>query len=338
MRVVFFVAGNYAHKIWKQILEEGICIDYILVFADNNPALWGTFFYGKPVINPFEISEYKVDLVVITSIYQEAIRRQLVEQIKISSEQICSFEEYKRICHVKNIYKKKYNKFNSEKKCSVFNTNNIVIYTAITGDYDNIKEPAFLADNLTYVCITNNPKIKSKNWIVEYIKNDYRDNVHLARHIKMNPQYFFHDFDVSVWVDGKYQILDDIRKYILLYERKSEILCFPHPDRECICDEAAACVMLRKGNKRDMILQVSDYLKKGYPLDYGLYETGCMVRIHNNDEVKMLMKKWENEIQKYSIRDQLSFPYVCWKNNFYPDISDLDINRNPWLLYNEHLI
>ena len=96
--------------------------------------------------------------------------------------------------------------------------------------------------------------------------------------------------------------------------------------------------MLRKGNKRDMILQVSDYLKKGYPLDYGLYETGCMVRIHNNDEVKMLMKKWENEIQKYSIRDQLSFPYVCWKNNFYPDISDLDINRNPWLLYNEHLI
>ena len=50
------------------------------------------------------------------------------------------------------------------------------------------------------------------------------------------------------------------------------------------------------------------------------------------------MKKWENEIQKYSIRDQLSFPYVCWKNNFYPDISDLDINRNPWLLYNEHLI
>lgn len=66
-------------------------------------------------------------------------------------------------------------------------------------------------------------------------------------------------------------------------------------------------------------------------------ENGCMVRDHNDEFVKKLMNDWQNEIMKYSVRDQLSFPYVCWKNHFVPDISNLDINRNGWLQLTGHL-
>jgi hypothetical protein len=44
------------------------------------------------------------------------------------------------------------------------------------------------------------------------------------------------------------------------------------------------------------------------------------------------MEEWWKEIEKFSYRDQISFPYVCWKNDFKPDICDQDIYNNEWLL------
>lgn len=126
--------------------------------------------------------------------------------------------------------------------------------------------------------------------------------------------------------------------YIAQYKKKSSILCFPHPERQCICEELAACILQTCANNRDMINQVSDYLKEGYPLNYGLYECGCIMRLHNDMAIKSLMSKWENEVLKYSVRDQLSFPYVCWKYGVLPDICDLDINKNRWLVHTGHII
>lgn len=339
MRVVFFGAGNFTQTIWKEISNKPeYYVDDYLAFADNNSNLWGDSLWGIDVIAPSDICKYQADLVVITSIYEKAIFRQLQEELDIPFKKICTFNEYVRKCYANWVYRKQYGNSKADTKESIFNIDNMVIYTAITGNYDELKDPLYLSDSLTYVCITNNQNIKSKVWNIEYVNDNVMDNIHLARHIKMNPHIFFHEYDTSVWVDGKYKILDDLRRYVSFYQRESKILCFPHPERQCICDEIAACIILKKGHKRDMLMQVSDYIREGYPLNWGLYETGCMVRAHNDEKVKFLMERWEKEILKYSIRDQLSFPYVCWKNEFEPDICSLDINKNPWLIATEHTI
>lgn len=333
MRVIFFGAGNFAKNVWEKIEENGqIYQDDYLAFADNNPDLWGKHFCNRQVIAPADIKGCGTDFVVITSIYECVIRNQLIKELGVPNEKIYSYAEYARKCYAEWIYRKRYSYSENLYKHNIFNTNRIVIYTAITGDYDKLREPLFLSDALTYVCITNNPNIKSEAWNIEYVKNSNMDNVHLARHIKMNPHIFFREYETSVWVDGKYQIMDDFITYILKYAKQSNILCFPHPERECICDEMAMCVTEQKGSKKGMILQVADYLRNGYPLNSNLYETGCLVRGHNDEQVQQLMKNWERELLKYSIRDQLSFPYVCWKMNYEPDICDLDVNRNQWLL------
>lgn len=333
MKIIFFGAGNYGKNAWKQVEESyGLHADDCLVFSDNNSDLWGKEICGKTVLTPSNIQKYQPDMIVITSIYDEAIRRQLIGELKISEKKIYSYGDYLRKCYTEKIYRDRYLESDNDEEKRIFNTRNMVVYTAITGDYDVLREPLFVSEDLTYVCITNNRNIKSDIWNVEYIKDNFIDNVHLARHIKMNPQEYFFDYEASIWVDGKYQILDDLRLYASAYEKQSNILCFPHPERKCICDEVGACIIAEKGNKKDMIQQVADYLKEGYPVDNGLYETGCMVRVHNDDVVQMLMKKWEAELLKYSVRDQLSFPYVCWLDSFQPDICNLDINRNPWLL------
>ncbi len=334
MKIVFFGAGKYATYACQQILEkQNLYMDEYLAFADNNEKLWGKYFIGKKVISPINIFEYGADLIVILStLYENIIRKQLIDDLRIPKEQVYTWDEYTRLCYCNKVYRKKYSSIKKEKSRLSINSKKMVIYTAITGNYDNLKEPLFTGKNLEYVCFTNNRNIKSKIWNVQYIKNENMDDIYLARHIKMNPHIFFCEYEMSIWVDGKYQIMDDLNLYVSEYKKQSDILCFPHPERNCICDELAMCIIYTVGNNKEMIVQTAEYLNEGYPLNYGLYDTGCMVRIHNNPDVKMLMERWENEIKKYSFRDQLSFPYVCWKNGFIPDICNLDINRNRWLL------
>ena len=52
--------------------------------------------------------------------------------------------------------------------------NNVVIYTAIFGDYDDLKEPPKkLARNCDFICFTNNKKLKSLKNCPNYILNKH---------------------------------------------------------------------------------------------------------------------------------------------------------------------
>lgn len=339
MKIIFFGAGNFAKRVWGEILSKPeIYVDKYIAIIDNNLQLRGSFFNGVKVIAPYDIYEYEWDFIVITSlIYEGAIRNQLIEHLDIAKEKILNYFEYSRKSYAAWVYKRKYGFYTQQIKNSAFGFKQLIVYTAITGNYDKLKTPLFTADNITYVYFTNNHDIKSKVWNIEYVNDSSMNNMYLAKHFKMNPHQYFPDYEVSIWVDGKYQIMDDFRKYIAKYQKASSILCFPHPERQCICEELAECILSTNASKRDMINQVSDYLKEGYPLNYGLYEGGCIVRLHNDTKIKMLMEKWESEVHKYSVRDQLSFPYLCWKNGIFPDICDLDINKNQWLLHTGHI-
>ena len=75
-----------------------------------------------------------------------------------------------------------------------------------------------------------------------------------------------------------------------------------------------------KGDKKEIIKQITSYYSLGYPFDNGLYEGGCIVRMHNNPLIMKIMKNWWDEINTYSMRDQISLPFVFWQNDFIPDI------------------
>ena len=335
-KIIFFGAGTYAEDCWKQIEKNSDCYDDdYLVFCDNDAKLWGNCFCGKKIISPQDINKYNADLIVITSVYHKQIFKQLVEKYYIAASGICTFEEYKGRQFAKWAYKKQYG--NQDVQINERNkTSKLVVYTAVTKNYDILREPAFIHDNITYVCFTDDPTLRSKVWNIEYVKNTERNNVLYARNIKMQPHIYFPDFEISVWVDGKFSINNDLREYVDLYQKNSVMLCFPHYERQCIYDEMAACLYFQKGSKENIMRQSMHYYQMKYPLNNGLYETGCLVRKHNDDECKTIMHKWLQEIYKYTVRDQISLPYVCWKNNFKPDICDLYICNNKWLTLFRH--
>ena len=325
MRIVLFGAGNSGKKLYMEIVSQENQNDYVVCFADNDALKWGDIIGNAKVVPPDTLNEYDYDVIIPCGMYSNDIKSQLMQN-GFSEHIILSELEYRRYAYAKfQYYKRNYN-FNRK-----MISKKIVVYTAITGNYDDLIEPEVTNSLIDYVCFTNDIHLRSKKWNIEILKDSSIDDIRLARKVKLFPECFFDRYDISIWVDAKYHIKDNLLEYASDYLRESGMVIFPHPERNCIYDEAAECIHLNKGVKKDIIRQISAYYAEGYPFENGLYESGCIVREHNNDFIKMIMSKWWEQICVFSYRDQLSFPYICWKNGFLPDICDMDINDNKYL-------
>lgn len=206
-----------------------------------------------------------------------------------------------------------------------------VIYTAITGNYDTIHEPLIKDSRFDYILFTNNPSIKSDFWNVIYIDNPQNlDNIRLARQIKILGYKFLPEYDYSIWVDGKLQITGDVFEYIQTSKDKMPILCMPHYANNCVYEEMAACESLRKDNAEVMHKQINDYKSEGYPANYGMIDSCVLVRELKDQKLNTVMDTWWDEVLNKSYRDQLSFNYAFWKNDFVYDTSNILCYSNPY--------
>ena len=212
-----------------------------------------------------------------------------------------------------------------------------VIYTAITGDYDDVKEPGFIHPDYDYILFTNNPRLKSDIWEVRYVENEEElDNVKLARRIKILGHEYLPEYDFSIWVDANMEIIGDMDDYKNKYRRKELMLCFNHPKNNCIYQEKEDCLALKKDIPEIMELQMERYRQEGYPKNNGVISSGVLVRELHNEKVRKVMETWWKEILNGSRRDQLSFNYACWKNDFVYDTSELSIYGNEYVRLHNH--
>lgn len=194
--------------------------------------------------------------------------------------------------------------------------NKICVYTAITGNYDNLKdvEPE---ENIDYYCFTNNNNLKSKTWKIIYLDNNENlSNLLLARKYKiLIPSTIKKNYDVSVWIDGsviiKESIIDFINKKCDL--NHYSLACFKHSQRDCVYEEAAAIIKFKKDSYENVI-RIIDFLKNNkYPEHNGLNETTVLVRRHDDELLNKVLEQWYYMVENYSPRDQLSFNYTINK-------------------------
>lgn len=225
------------------------------------------------------------------------------------------------------IFNNSYKKI-KEKILPEINTMNkkIVVYTCIVGNYDKLNEIKYQEENVDYVCFTDQP-FTSHIWQIRPIPEELNNLTHIKRqrYIKVNAHVFFKEYDFSVWVDGRVNIIGSIKNVInsLLFD-KYKIHLPIHPDRICIYKEADICKKLNKDNYKTIDEQILKYKQEKYPEKYGLVQTGILIREHNNVICKNLMERWWGEIEQHSHRDQLSFNYTSWKLGI--DFNYLDKN------------
>lgn len=214
--------------------------------------------------------------------------------------------------------------------------NKKVIYTCITNGYDCLDEPNYVTDDFDYVCFTDNLGMESDIWEIRPLPKecDGLPSNKKQRMVKILPHLFLKEYDLSIWVDGNYEINGDLNEFLSENANDEECSVFipTHPQRDCIYDEERAVHSLKKDTKENTRPQIDRYVSEGFPKHYGLVQSNIIVRRHNNEDCIKLMEKWFEELKNGSHRDQLSFNYACWKNeDVKVSFMRKDIYKSKWL-------
>jgi hypothetical protein len=190
----------------------------------------------------------------------------------------------------------------------------IVVYTAIGGKYDTLKEPprGLLkeADLVAFCDHTPPPTL----WQVRKLCNEFSDPCRNAKLPKIVPHIFFPEAAYSLWVDASVKIERPfpIKQWIDEFLAEHDWATFKHPLRQCIYEEAEACIQQAKDDPDVIRRQMASYRAENYPPNNGLVELTIILRRHT-EAVRQLNEAWFREIRKNSRRDQLSFNYVAHK-------------------------
>lgn len=201
--------------------------------------------------------------------------------------------------------------------------NNRVVYTCITGDYDNIRQPLTIYKDYDYICFSDAIKEKQVGiWQIKTIPYQNKDNTMIARYVKHNPHIVIPEYEYSVWIDSNVRILDNYleTRVELMIANGSKIAHIVHPYRNCIYNEAACCLKNVRDNFDSVYRLIKFIRSDGFPHNYGLSETNIIYRKHNDSLVKNLSQKWWYMILNYSKRDQLSLYYILWKYQYKVDL------------------
>ena len=191
----------------------------------------------------------------------------------------------------------------------------VVVYTCITGGYDELRKP-FKVDGVDYICFTDNTGMAANGWELKPIPDglDGLSKVKQQRMVKVLPHKYLPGYDMSIWVDGSVEVKANVIDFIKsVYDEKHSVYIPQHPTRSCIYDECKAVKAIGKDKTDLPDKQMSKYLNEGFPKKYGLVQSNIMLRKHNDKECIKLMDTWAEEIRNFSHRDQLSFNYAVWK-------------------------
>lgn len=208
--------------------------------------------------------------------------------------------------------------------------NSGVIYTCITGDYDNLIQPNCVNKNYDYVLFTDNMKyVKKKKvgvWTVRPLVFNNGTFAEINRWHKFYPHVLFPDYQTSVYIDANINVktaklFDDINKI-----SDNAVLSVPkHYKRDCIYEEIDAVAHYELDTPENLNRYKAFLKKEKFPAHYGLGENNVIWRRHHDKKCIKIMEDWWDVLQKYSKRDQLGLFYVLWKNKLHvPYLSDIN--------------
>lgn len=221
----------------------------------------------------------------------------------------------------------------------------IAVYTCIIGPYDKPEEPLYISPQCDYFIITDQ-KIQS-NSVWKKIDSTSLNDIpckapnEVNRFVKLHPDYFFSDYDYSIYVDGNIVIVADMVPLINQMSEDQIIGIHRHDRRDCAYTEMETFKHIPRLQKHyeNAKVQMNEYRKEGFPEHYGLFENPIIIRKHNDSFCKDIMSLWWKQLTVYSMRDQISLPYVLWKMNVSQDklfIMGNDLRENSRFIQREH--
>jgi hypothetical protein len=243
---------------------------------------------------------------------------------------------YRRLNNLKYLFHLK----NSEKAAKLKPlkvSSNYVVYTSIFGDYDQLKSIDIDSHDIEFFCFTDSDIEPVTPWKIIKVKPYFKHPRMDAKYYKLHPHEIFPNATHSLWIDASLQI-QDINFFSFIKSNFSEanMALIPHPDRDNILDEAKVSIKMPKYLNLPIIEQVNHYKNLGFKDNNGLWACTIIWRQHNNSSVIKIMKQWWAENLIWSYQDQISLPFLLWRNSC--EINKIDINlwKNKYFDWHHH--
>jgi len=212
------------------------------------------------------------------------------------------------------------------------------VLTVNTGGYEPIREVSKPNKDVEYVCVTDNPDLKSKTWKLIYIPDIW------FLYVKHHP-YEFISSDVCLWLDGSYQLIDDptdafVKPFI---ESNKELSISLHDKRWNVVEEAMMWVYIRNFSFPNAERFIIKILAEQYR-QATLFQTSCILSKKTADVLNIfyLVSELEHELSaegKYR-DDQTLVSYIIGKHYYRWDKINLmnfeKIANNPYFVWKRH--
>jgi hypothetical protein len=223
-----------------------------------------------------------------------------------------------------------------------------LVYTAIFGGYETLKQPVPQNEPCDFVCFTDSKMQSRENcWQIIPVRRDPKIHSRMqAKRFKILSHKVFpggrltwrhapfrhrSPVNLTIWIDGSLEIksstfVEDMRAALATHDWA----VFAHPDRDCIYEEAVRSAPLDKYRNLPILAQTETYRGDISPHG-GLYACGVIVRREPlSERVRKANELWWQENISWSYQDQLSFPYVLKKTGATVAVIPGNLWKNEW--------
>ena len=211
------------------------------------------------------------------------------------------------------------------------------IVTGVYGSYDPIRG---LPDGHGFddaVIVTDDPNATGSGWRTLVVPQPGR-HPRLAAKLPTMLPWRFTDCDLIVWIDASFEVLDGRWAEFVRFELgRYPFMAFRHPDvRTCYTQEALFCYEWEKYRDWPLLEQVGYYQSQGMPESFGLWACGVLGWDTRQPWARSLGEQWWAQNMAWTIQDQVSLPWVLWRNGWRPGVWSCHQFMNGMLQYHDH--
>jgi len=183
------------------------------------------------------------------------------------------------------------------------------LVSSVYGGYDHVHD---LPDDHGFddaVLVTDRPTA-ARGWRVLVLPSGLHPR-RAAKAAKCRPWWFTEE-PASLWLDGAFEVGPGLRQAVDEHLADADLVAWAHPSgRTDAYQEARFCFDIPKYRGEPLAGQIAAYEQAGLPRGSGLWEVGMLARRHT-PAIRGHGHRWAAEIERWSIQDQVSFPYACW--------------------------
>jgi Protein of unknown function (DUF616) len=212
--------------------------------------------------------------------------------------------------------------------------NQTAVYTSVMGQYGELLAHPEIP-GVDWIAFVDTP-MERADWETRVLRPDPNPRL-AAKRFKMLPHVYLEDHAQTIWIDGTVQITSpSFVDEALACVGESGIALWRHPERDCAYQETIVSAQMPKYANLPIYAQAAHYRAQGFPPHYGLWACGIMARRTAEPSVAKLGEMWLAEVERWSIQDQISFPWVLRELGIVPGEFPAGLYANPWLRITAH--